>query len=138
MMPKESLYGPWPNSGEIDIMEFVGYNPGVIHGSIHTKSYYWKIGTQKTGTINVADCSEEFHVYAIEWFPDRIDFHMDETNYFSFTKENSSFKKWPFNQDFYFILNIAVGGIWGGSQGIDNSIFPQQMLVDYVRGYQLK
>ncbi|MFX1282999.1 MAG: glycoside hydrolase family 16 protein [Promethearchaeota archaeon] len=140
MMPKEGKYGSWPNSGEMDIMEYVGFTPGITYGTIHCSAYNWVNGNQKGGNINVTDCETSFHVYAIEWFPDRIDFYVDKKNYFTYKNEDNTtfmhFSVWPFDQEFYFILNIAVGGTWGGQKGVDDSIFPQRMIVDYVRVYQ--
>jgi beta-glucanase (GH16 family) len=118
-------------------MEHVGYDPGVIHGTIHTESYNHIKRTQKEGKITIPDASNEFHVYAINWTQEKMEFYVDETLYHSVSKgANDSFKEWPFDQRFHIILNMAVGGNWGGVQGIDDSIWPQQMQVDYVRVYQ--
>lgn len=136
MLPTDWEYGGWPASGEIDIMEHVGYDQDVIHGSTHCQKYYFRIGTQKSGTIKIVNASSEFHVYAIEWFPDRIDFFVDGVKYFTSWNDGSGWQGWPFDKRFHFILNIAVGGDWGGAQGIDTSIFPQKMYIDYVRVYQ--
>lgn len=140
MMPFSSSYGNWPNSGEIDIMEHVGYDMNRIHGSVHTQKYYHKIGTQKTAQIYVQDVDTEFHVYSIEWLPDRIDFYVDGRFYFRFKPSNfvscPTKAEWPFDKSFYLIINLAIGGDWGGARGIDDSIFPQTLEVDYVRIYQ--
>lgn len=126
----------WPDDGEIDIMEHVGYDQGVIHASTHCKKYYHIIGTQKTATTTVADCSEKFHVYSLEWNADSISIFIDQRKYFTVVNEHSGKDAWPFNQPFHLLLNIAVGGFWGGAKGIDDSIFPQKMEIDYVRVYQ--
>lgn len=136
MLSTDWSYGGWPESGEIDIMEHVGYEPDKIYGTVHTKAYHHSIGTQKGGEVVVDDCEEEFHVYAIEWSHSKIDFFVDDNKYFTFSKEEGS-DKWPFDQRFHLLLNIAVGGNWGGVKGVDESIFPQEMKVDYVRVYQL-
>jgi len=136
MLPTTSTYGGWPNSGEIDIMEHVGFDPGWVHGSVHTKSYYWQIGTQKTERIRVADAQTAFHVYTLEWSPEKIQVGVDTTRYFAFSNEGTGWEVWPFNNDFHLVLNIAVGGAWGGQQGVDPSIFPQRLEVDYVRVYR--
>lgn len=136
MLSSDWEYGGWPASGEIDIMEHVGYDPNVIHGSIHTNAYYHKIGTQKSGTLKIPTAITEFHQYAIEWFEDHIDFFIDNGKYFSFTNENKGWEVWPFDKRFHLILNLAVGGDWGGVQGIDTDAFPAAMEVDYVRVYQ--
>ncbi|MGC8765595.1 MAG: glycoside hydrolase family 16 protein [Brevinematia bacterium] len=137
MMPSEQKYGGWPSSGEIDIMEMVGHEQDVIHMSIHTESFNHKIGTHKTFYTFLQGASDDFHIYGVEWYSDRIDFFIDENKYFTFKKIADNYKVWPFDQKFYLIMNIAIGGTWGGAKGIDNSIFPQRMEVDYVRIYKL-
>ena len=127
----------WPNSGEIDIMEHVGYQMNHVHGTVHTKAYYWVKWEQRKGRILVPDVADDFHVYALEWSPEKIDVFMDDTLYFTYINEQKGWEEWPFDQPFHVILNIAVGGVWGRAGGpIDDTIFPQRMLVDYVRVYQ--
>ena len=137
MLPTDWQYGGWPSSGEIDIMENVGFEPGKIHGSVHTEAYNHKIGTQKSGSLMVSTASSEYHIYSIEWSEDKIDFFVDGTNYFSFSNDKQNdYKTWPFNKRFHLILNIAVGGSWPGNP--DNSTqFPQRMQIDWVRVYQI-
>ena len=136
MLPTDWVYGGWPNSGEIDIMEHVGYDPNVIHGSTHSKKYYFKIGTQKTATVRISNVSKEFHTYAMEWFPDRIDMFVDGIKYFTSKNDSTGWEAWPFDKRFHLILNIAFGGDWGGGKGIDDSILPQRMEIEYVRVYK--
>lgn len=136
MLSTDWEYGGWPESGEIDIMEHVGYDPNVVHGSIHTLAYNHIIGTQKTAKLSIPTATTAFHKYAIEWFEDHIDFYIDNTKYFTFTNENKGWQYWPFDKRFHLILNLAVGGNWGGAQGIDPAAFPAQMEVDYVRVYK--
>lgn len=136
MLPTDWEYGDWPSSGEIDIMEHVGYDPNVIHGSIHTLAYNHTIRTQKTALLTIPTAITSFHKYAIEWFEDHIDFFIDDTMYFTFTNENKGWQYWPFDKRFHLILNLAVGGNWGGAEGIDVAAFPAQMEVDYVRVYK--
>ncbi|MFA5330362.1 MAG: glycoside hydrolase family 16 protein [Prolixibacteraceae bacterium] len=138
MMPTDAEYGHWPASGEIDIMENVGYNPNVIVATAHTKSYNHVIGTQKGANLTVADCYSEFHDYTLEWEAGEYRVYVDTTLVFTFKNEGKGYQVWPFDKPFYLLLNVAVGGNWGGQKGIDNSIFPQSMLVDYVRVYQKK
>jgi beta-glucanase (GH16 family) len=126
----------WPDDGEIDIMEHVGFNHGFIHASVHTKKYNHVIGTQKTDTIQIKDCSENFHVYSVEWNADSVIVVVDGNQYFRFANERSGYAAWPFDNKMYLILNIAVGGNWGGQKGIDESIWPQRMEIDFVRVYQ--
>jgi beta-glucanase (GH16 family) len=125
----------WPDDGEIDIMEHVGFDQGKIHASIHCRKYHHSIGTQKTATTMITDCSENFHVYAVEWDRDSVNVSVDRKKYFSFTNERSGYEAWPFDNKMYLLLNIAVGGNWGGQQGVDDTIWPQRMEVDYVRVY---
>lgn len=139
MLPTSPFYGQWPNSGEIDIMEHVGYDQNKIHGSIHTKDYNHKIGTQRSGSKIIPTASTEFHKYSIEWLPDRIHFLIDDVRYFRFslpTVTCPNQNQWPFDISFHLLLNIAVGGDWGGAQGVNPDIFPQRMEVEYVRVYQ--
>lgn len=126
----------WPDDGEIDIMEHVGYNPGKIHASIHCKKYYHSIGTQKTDTTMVPDYSEKFHVYALEWNKDSVNVAVDNKVYFTFTNEHTGYEAWPFDNKMHLLLNIAVGGTWGGQKGIDDKSWPAIMEVDYVRVYR--
>lgn len=128
----------WPACGEIDIMENVGFDPDRIHANIHTKSYNHVLKTNKGDSISVSAPYNEFHVYAIEWFENRIDFFVDDTKYFSFAKEGTGWKTWPFDKKHYLIINAAIGGSWGGRYGIDDTIFPHKYYIDYVRVYQKK
>ncbi|MBM7556747.1 RICIN domain-containing protein [Halanaerobacter jeridensis] len=135
MLPTDWVYGGWPDSGEIDIMEHVGYNPTKIYGTVHTAAYNHMKGTQKSGNVDGGSWESSFHTYAIDWYRDRIDFFVDDNLYYSFSKHGGS-AEWPFDQRFYLILNIAVGGDWGGVEGVDPNIWPQRMEVDYVRVYK--
>ena len=126
----------WPDDGEIDIMEHVGYNEGFVHASVHTKKYNHIIGTQKTDTIVLKDATEKFHVYRADWTPAKIEMFVDGQKYFTYIKTEKEYEAWPFDQPFYLILNQAVGGNWGGKEGIDEQIYPQKFLIDYVRIYK--
>ena len=128
----------WPDDGELDIMEEVGFDPNVIHGTVHNKLYNGANGQQKGASITVPDAQIAYHVYSLEWSPNRISWAVDGINYFTYNAINYSAEAWPYNKDFFIILNTAVGGNWGGQQGVDDSVFPQQMLIDYVRIYQRK
>jgi len=126
----------WPACGEIDIMEEVGYDPGVVQAHIHTGAYNHVKKTAKGDQIHVPDAEQAFHVYAVEWDQERMDFFLDDKKYFSFANEKTGSAAWPFDKDQYLILNLAIGGEWGGQKGIDESVFPQKFYVDYVRVYQ--
>lgn len=139
MMPGNWTFndGNWPDIGEIDIMEYVGHDPGVIHASAHSKDYQWQQQTQKTNIINIPDVSNEFHSYILEWTPELIKVFIDSIQYFEYENEGLGESKWPYDKPYHLIMNIAVGGAWGGLNGIDEKAFPQTMEVDYVRVYQL-
>jgi beta-glucanase (GH16 family) len=126
----------WPDDGEIDIMEHVGFDQGNIHASIHCKKYNHIIGTQKTAIAKIPDCSDSFHIYSLDWTPDTIKISADNKVYFKFANEHTDSLAWPFNVPFHLLLNIAIGGNWGGQKGIDDTIFPARMEVDYVRVYK--
>jgi beta-glucanase (GH16 family) len=125
----------WPDDGEIDIMEHVGFDPGRIHASVHCKKYYFSIGTQKTASVVVPRCLDRFHVYGVEWDQERVRVSVDGRVYFTFKNERSGYEAWPFDNRMYLLLNIAVGGSWGGQKGVDDSVWPQRMTIDYVRVY---
>jgi len=128
----------WPACGEIDIMENVGFDPLTIHANVHTKAYNHVLGTNKGDKIKVTEPSKHFHVYAIEWFADHIDFFVDKTKYFTFRNEGTGNDVWPFGKPHYLILNAAYGGSWGGQKGTDDTILPQKYFIDYVRVYKAK
>jgi beta-glucanase (GH16 family) len=136
MLPTNWVYGGWPKSGEIDIMENVGYLPDSVYGSVHTGAFNHAIGTNKTGGVARTDLSNAFHIYAIEWTADKISFFVDNELYHAFENNKSGSDAWPFDQEFHLLLNIAVGGNWGGKFGVDETVFPQRMEIDYVRIYQ--
>ena len=126
----------WPNSGEIDILEHVGYQMGHVHGTVHNKAYYWITWEQRKGRILLDGVDTSFKVYSLEWTPERIDMFVDDVHYFTYVNEGEGWEAWPYDHPFHVILNLAVGGYWGrAGGGIDDSIFPQRMLVDYVRVY---
>jgi len=126
----------WPRCGEIDIMENVGYEPDVIHANIHTQAYNHARKTGRGAKLTVPEPWRGFHVYAVEWDSRKMEFSADGRVYFTYENEGTGEAVWPFEQPFYLILNSAVGGSWGGRNGIDDSIFPQRYEIDYVRVYQ--
>ncbi len=138
MLPTDWQYGGWPSSGEIDIMESVGYDPYKIVGTVHTEAYNHSIGTQKGANTTVQSCYSDFHLYVLEWEPAEIRIYVDDLLYFTFRNDGTGYKTWPFDKRFHLLLNVAVGGNWGGAQGVDDSIFPRTMVIDYVRIYQKK
>ena len=136
LMPDSSTYGGWPKSGEIDLMENVGYDPDSVHFTIHTEKYNHVKGTQKARVLFDRTLYSSFHDYALEWSPDSLVFFMDDKQVFTYKNEHAGFTSWPYNKAFHLILNVAVGGDWGGKMGVDPEIFPATMLVDYVRVFQ--
>ncbi len=138
MLASQIAYGKnfWPDQGEIDIMEHVGFNPGVIHGTVHTKAFNHVKGTQKGNTISIRDFASGFHVYRMDWSPELIKIYVDGLQYFEFKNSGKFWEEWPFDKPEHLILNMAVGGDWGGQKGVDESAFPAKLQVDWVRVYQ--
>lgn len=138
MLPSQTIYGKqfWVDNGEIDIMENVGFEPNVIHASTHTLAYNWMKKEQKTAIHKVPTADSKFHVYWLDWTPERVEIYVDKTKYFTHENEGKGWETYPFDQKFHLILNIAVGGSWGGQKGIDDKVFPAQMEIDWVRVYQ--
>ncbi|MCB0486664.1 MAG: glycoside hydrolase family 16 protein, partial [Flavobacteriaceae bacterium] len=128
----------WPKCGEIDIMEYVGFQPDTTHTNVHTK--YQSGTTDFHVETPLTTAEEDFHIYGLTWTPDKLDFYLDDpqniTN--SYAPSVKTIDNWPFDQPFFMIMNFAVGGNWGGKKGVDDSIWPQEMVVDYVKVYQLK
>ncbi|MEM9261426.1 MAG: glycoside hydrolase family 16 protein, partial [Bacteroidota bacterium] len=124
----------WPTCGEIDIMEHLGFSQDTVYGTVHTDAFNHIKGTERSGHVHIAGASDDFHTYHIDWHDDHIDFGVDDEVYFTFNKvENATDAEWPYDKPHYLLLNIAVGGSWGGSRGVDSIIWPQRMVVDWVR-----
>jgi beta-glucanase (GH16 family) len=134
----------WPRCGEIDIMENIGKEPAAVHASLHGPAAPGTDPANKKATADLTqkfslpgnpNLSDDFHIYAVEWEPTAVRFFIDKENYATFTRaawpQNAL---WPFDHKFFVILNLAVGGDWPGPPDA-NTVFPQQMLVDYVRVY---
>lgn len=142
MMPDSSRYGGWPNSGEIDIMEYVGYMPNVAHTTIHTRKFNHMINTQIGYTRQVENMTTEMQDYEIIWKPGLIESYINGTLYgvFQYSAQANQdvpyHHAFPFDHPFHLILNYAIGGDWGGVQGVDASIFPNSFDIDFVRYYQ--
>lgn len=126
----------WPKCGEIDIMENVGFDPDTTHFNIHTEAYNHVKGTNKGNKVYLKDPAADYHIYALEWHKNKLDFYLDSAKVFTFNNEGKGTDVWPFDKPQYLILNLAVGGAWGGAQGVDINALPQKFLIDYVRVYQ--
>ncbi len=127
----------WPMDGEIDIMEHVGHDRGVIHGTVHTEAFNHTKGTQRGGQKRVRDACDAFHDYQLLWTPEVIRFGVDDEGYHEFRNDGSGDRKrWPFDRPFHLILNIAVGGDWGGAEGVSDRSFPARMEIEHVRVWQ--
>jgi beta-glucanase (GH16 family) len=137
MLPTDFAYGNWPKSGEIDIMEHVGYDPTNVHTTVHTEAYNGAIGTQKGDSKKIADAFTAFHLYRVDWTPYAVRGYIDDQKIFEFVNDGKGYATWPFDKKFHLLLNVAVGGNWGGAQGVDKSVFPKAMEVDYVRVYKM-
>ncbi|MBJ7881108.1 glycoside hydrolase family 16 protein [Gelidibacter salicanalis] len=123
----------WPRSGEIDIMEYVGKHPHEIHTTLHTPdSHGQSINTKITTSENI---EEGFHLYKAHWTKDFIKFYIDDALVYTFSPEVKDENTWPFDHPYYLILNLAIGGNFGGPE-VDDTIFPQQFLIDYVKIYK--
>jgi len=125
----------WPNSGEMDIMETIGSTTNVNHGSLHGPGYSG--GNPLTGTYTApggASLADAFHTYAIDWAPNSVSFSVDGNVYETHTSAETNGNPWAFNHPFFLLLNVAVGGNWPGSPN-SSTVFPQQMLIDYVHVY---
>lgn len=133
----------WPYCGEIDILEAVGYEiddttgNGRNHASCHTRAYYFKQNNQITASIPVENMGDAFHNYAIEWYKDSIIATVDGVQYYTYDKTANAYE-WPFDRPQALIVNLAIGGGWGGAKGVDPDMTEQQLIVDYVRVYAKK
>ena len=134
LLNSDNAYGDWPRSGEIDIMEHVGYDPNIVHFTVHNQTYYGANG--KGSSQNVPTALDSFHVYRCDWTPAGIRAFIDGSQYFEYTNSNKGVEYWPYDKNFFMILNVAVGGNWGGAMGVDDSVFPATLEVDYVRVYK--
>jgi len=131
MLPRT---GAWPEQGEIDVMEMVGWDANTVHATLHSGKYNHRLGTQRGAQVRVPTACTAWHRYQLDWRPDAITIGVDGRGYMRVAKGPGDDRgAWPFDRPFDLILNLAVGGDWGGKQGVDDAAFPQAMRVDYVR-----
>jgi beta-glucanase (GH16 family) len=135
MMPQDRSTG-WPACGEIDIMESVGFQPNVIHQTIHTKAANHVNHNAHGTSTPVKNLSDGFHVYAVEWDAKKMEMFIDDQKCFEFENDGGGVDTWPFDKPFYVILNLAIGGTWGGQKGIDPAMFPCRMEIEYVKAFK--
>jgi beta-glucanase (GH16 family) len=132
----------WPYCGEIDVLENVGYEmdpktgDGKTHASVHCGAYYFKLNNQPTSIIDVKNMNNEYHIYSMEWLPGGISIFIDGKKYFDYN-DTSNDLTWPFNKPQNLIINLAIGGGWGGAKGIDPEMKSAKFILDYVRVYEL-
>jgi beta-glucanase (GH16 family) len=126
----------WPMGGEIDLMEYVGMNPDQFFFTVHTGAYNHTKGTQRGHNIRLERPWEEFHRFGIVWTPERIDWFFDGEPVFSYANDGQGKASWPFDSPQYLLMNLAIGGGWGGQKGIDDTIFPAEFQIDYIRVWQ--
>lgn len=138
MLPTDWEYGDWPASGEIDIMEHVGYDQDVIVQTVHTQKNH--AGQGRGHSVRTEGVSDDFHLYTVEWLPDKLIFSVDGVEQFTYDPHQitsqPTYEHWPFDKRMHLLINLAFGGDWGGAMGVDDSYFPVQYYVDYVRVYQ--
>lgn len=126
---------PWPLCGEIDIVEHVGRNPNVIHFSLHSEKYNHRKNNHKTHFVENTNIYDDFVSYEIRWDENKITYYVDEIKQVEFYKDESAGnKEWPFDKPYYLIINLAIGGTWGGE--VDDSIFPVAMQISSVEVYE--
>ena len=135
LMPESSVYGAWPKSGELDMMELLGHEANKVYGTLHYGPGPGSTQIGKNYTLPTGTFSDEFHVFSIIWKLDQIQWLVDGVVYGTASKADFGSNNYPFNEQFYFIVNLAVGGQWPGSPDATTT-FPQWMILDYIRVYQ--
>ncbi|MDG3583012.1 glycoside hydrolase family 16 protein [Galbibacter pacificus] len=123
----------WPSCGEIDILEYVGKEPDMVYTTIHVPDTYGdKASSKKT---KFEDIEDGFHTFKAHWTHDKIEFYVDDQLVYTYAPPHKTIKNWPFDNPAFIIVNMAVGGNFGGPE-VDNGIFPQEYMVDYIKVYQ--
>ena len=136
-LPTEWEYGNWPNSGEIDVLEHVGFEEGHIVSSVHNIAHHGDLSrSDQTNYAIAKNVVNSFNDYVLEWDEKEIKTFINDKLIFSYPKNNQPWERWPFDEKFHFILNIAIGGNWGGMKGIDDTAFPTKMEIEHLRVYK--
>ncbi len=136
LLPTDTRYGGYLHSGEIDVAERVGYDAKLVHATIHTYDNNAVDGDQITAFARIGRRDTSFHIYGLLWTEDMLQILLDGQETLRYDRpENADYTVWPFDVPFHLLLNVAVGGTWGGQKGVDDAAFPQRMLIDYVRYY---
>ena len=136
LLPTDEVYGGWPHSGEIDVMEHVGWEKnGLIHSACHSTRHNPTVGRQRSKAKLIPTAHRKFHVSAVDWQPTRISIFVDNELVLKVDDKGFGAQSWPYDQRFHLLLNLAVGG-WGGMKGIDDRAFPACFEVDSVRVFQ--
>lgn len=135
MLPQNNVFGGWPRSGEIDILELIGSEPAKAHATVHFGPGPGSINISKNYSLNGATFNDQFHVFSMEWEQDLMKFYVDDILYSTVTKADLGGNNYPFNEAFYFVVNLAVGGNWPGPPDA-TTVFPQWYIIDFIRIYQ--
>ena len=142
MMPTYSEYGGWPSSGELDIMEYIGVEPQNIYFTSHFKGINMPAGQHGSSGSGpqkvVRDPFNNFITFTVVWTPEKIEWWANDRKYHEYKKPADDYRVWPFDKEFYMILNLAYGGNWAGSAGVDDTKLPHKFMIDYIRVYQLQ
>ena len=133
---KGASYIGWPQCGEIDLMENVGFDPDKVHFNIHTQSNSKAPGSVASTHIEVPNASADWHVYGLDYQAHKLDLYFDGKKVLTYLDDGKGQQGWPFDKPQFILLNLAIGGEWGGQKGIDDAIFPSKFEIQYVRVYQ--
>ncbi|MGE5327736.1 MAG: family 16 glycosylhydrolase [Thiobacillus sp.] len=137
MLPNGAKYGStYLANGEIDQMEEVGADQNEVNASAHSLKYNPANNNVRTKNIVVANAQTTFHNYGLEWTPNYLSFTVDGVEFYRVNNDHTGYQSWPYDQPYYLLLNLAIGGSWGGYKGVDNSSLPWKFAIDYVRVYQ--
>jgi len=140
LLPTYNEYGDWPKSGEIDIMEYIGVEPQNLYYTVHFEGTDGSgHESNSSGAIDdIKNPFDQFIKFTLIWTPEKIEWFANDKKYHEYQKPTDDYRLWPFDKEFYLLLNLAYGGDWGGHDGVDDSKLPHQFLIDYVRVYQLQ